>query len=433
MVRLLALALAASWLVCVLGLDWEPDTLPRQIHLAYGATPSQMNVGWASNTRGYGSHVVYGKSPRAMTGYAKGVTREFLDGNENGTHWTHIATMTGLEADTTFFYRVQTGRAMSPIFWFTTLPPPSPVPSPVQRIMMFGDMGRKGGSVSLDHMINEVTAGNITAIIHAGDFAYDLSSEGGKRGSEFMDMIMPLSAYVPYMTCPGNHEISHNFSNYIHLFNNMMVDASGQQMWFSFDVGLIHFVSYSTEVLFAGTERQIEEQKKFLEADLQAANTRRDVTPWVIAFGHRPMYCSAIDGDDCTKTNSVVRSALEELFFTYGVDLIFEAHEHNYERLWPVYNETVTQKDYTNPLAPVHIISGAAGCNEQEGICTNPILGPRGDWSAFRASILMYGYGHMEAHNATHLYWEELLDRNMEVLDSIWVVQENHGPFAPLT
>jgi hypothetical protein len=32
---------------------------------------------------------------------------------------------------------------------------------------------------------------------------------------------------------------------------------------------------------------------------------------------------------------------LTELFYKYGVDVIIEAHEHSYERLWPVYNETV--------------------------------------------------------------------------------------------
>ena len=70
--------------------------------------------------------------------------------------------------------------------------------------------------------------------------------------------------------------------------------------------------------------------------------------------------------------------SLEPLFFQYGVDLIIEAHEHSYERLWPVFNDTVTAHNYINPKAPVHLISGAAGCNEAFGICVNPMLGPRG-------------------------------------------------------
>jgi len=30
--------------------------------------------------------------------------------------------------------------------------------------------------------------------------------ESGRIGDEFMKQIQPVAAYVPYMTCPGNHE-----------------------------------------------------------------------------------------------------------------------------------------------------------------------------------------------------------------------------------
>ena len=76
-----------------------------------------------------------------------------------------------------------------------------------------------------------------------------------------------------------------------------------------------------------------------------------------------------------------------------GVDLTLWAHEHSYERLWPLYNMQVRyikstrsqctiksnslqsflllqvcngslEEPYTNPCAPVHIITGSAVCNE---------------------------------------------------------------------
>jgi len=53
-----------------------------------------------------------------------------------------------------------------------------------------------------------------------GDFAYDLQDEGGLRGDEFQRQIQNLSAYVPYMTCVGNHEDNFNYSNYRHRFSN---------------------------------------------------------------------------------------------------------------------------------------------------------------------------------------------------------------------
>ena len=32
---------------------------------------------------------------------------------------------------------------------------------------------------------------------------------------------------------------------------------------------------------------------------------------------------------------------MEELIYKYGVDVHLQAHEHSYERMWPVYNNTV--------------------------------------------------------------------------------------------
>ena len=55
--------------------------------------------------------------------------------------------------------------------------------------------------------------------------------------------------------------------------------------------------------------------------------------------------------------------SLEDLFYEAGVDLQFYAHEHSYERDFPVYNTVVcngTKGPYIDPEAPVHITSGSA-------------------------------------------------------------------------
>lgn len=52
------------------------------------------------------------------------------------------------------------------------------------------------------------------------------------------------------------------------------------------------------------------------------------------------------------------------MFYEYGVDLEIWAHEHSYERLWPVYDNVIyngtLDEPYKNPQAPVHIITGSA-------------------------------------------------------------------------
>ena len=55
---------------------------------------------------------------------------------------------------------------------------------------------------------------------------------------------------------------------------------------------------------------------------------------------------------------------LEPLFYDYGVDLAVWAHDHEYQRIFPLYNYTLCKgsesEPYKNPRAPVHVISGSA-------------------------------------------------------------------------
>lgn len=69
----------------------------------------------------------------------------------------------------------------------------------------------------------------------------------------------------------------------------------------------ISFNSYSTEVYFVN--ENIEEQYAWLEQDLIAANGagNRSVHPWIIVFGHRPLYCSNVDQTDCNVNTSRIR------------------------------------------------------------------------------------------------------------------------------
>lgn len=39
-----------------------------------------------------------------------------------------------------------------------------------------------------------------------GDFAYNMDQDNARVGDEFMRLIEPVAASLPYMTCPGNHE-----------------------------------------------------------------------------------------------------------------------------------------------------------------------------------------------------------------------------------
>ena len=104
-----------------------------------------------------------------------------------------------------------------------------------------------------------------------------------------MALIEPLAAYVPYMTCPGNHEHPNNYKEYRHRFP-MPISKKSHQLYYSFDTGPIHFVSLNVEVYYknGGNMANLTSQYYWLKEDLSKLD--REKTPWVIIFGHRPMH-----------------------------------------------------------------------------------------------------------------------------------------------
>lgn len=39
-----------------------------------------------------------------------------------------------------------------------------------------------------------------------GDMAYDMDVDNARYGDAYMNAIESVAGYIPYMTCPGNHE-----------------------------------------------------------------------------------------------------------------------------------------------------------------------------------------------------------------------------------
>ncbi|XP_075923833.1 acid phosphatase type 7 isoform X3 [Petromyzon marinus] len=307
------------------------------------------------------------------------------------------------------------------------------------QLAVFGDMGNENPQ-SLARLQKETQMGMYDAILHVGDFAYDMDEDNARIGDEFMRQIESIAAYVPYMTCPGNHENAYNFSNYRNRFS---MPGNTEGLWYSWNIGPAHIISISTEVYYY-TDYGLDlllKQYEWLKKDLEEASLpeNKKQTPWIITIGHRPMYCSNNDTDDCKSFNSRVRTGfnsssgvmpgLEKLFFIYGVDIEFWAHEHSYERLWPIYDYKVLNGSrefpYVNPKGPVHIITGSAGCRER----VDPFVPHARDWSAFRSSD--YGYTRLKIQNGSHVYLEQVSDdQSGKVIDSMWLIKENHGVAA---
>ncbi|ROT76163.1 Iron/zinc purple acid phosphatase-like protein [Penaeus vannamei] len=110
------------------------------------------------------------------------------------------------------------------------------------------DMGAVNAQ-SLPRLQEEVQRGMYDAVIHVGDFAYNMDSDNARVGDEFMRQIQPIAAYVPYLTCPGNHEQMYNFSNYRARFS-MPNHEDTENLFFSWNMGPVHFIAVNTEAYY---------------------------------------------------------------------------------------------------------------------------------------------------------------------------------------
>ncbi|XP_057671572.1 acid phosphatase type 7 [Diorhabda carinulata] len=418
-------------LVCVLHLSASIDYYrPEQIHIAYGQNVQEIVITWSTFNKTQASVVEYGIGGLILT--ANGTSTLFIDGgSEKHSQYIHKVVLNDLTPNSIYQYHCGSNLGWSNLFYFKTAPDSSDWQP---HLAIYGDLGNENAQ-SLVRLQEETQRGLYDAILHVGDFAYDMDSQNAQIGDEFMRQIESIAAYVPYMTCPGNHEEAYNFSNYRARFS---MPGGSESYMYSIDIGPMHIISISTEVYYF-LEYGIKPlvfQYQWLEDDLAKANLpeNREKQPWIIVMGHRPMYCSNTDHDDCTHHETITRVGLpflhffglEDLLYNYGVDLAIWAHEHSYERLWPVYNYTVYngsyEQPYVNPGAPVQFTTGSAGCKEGR----DHFIQQLPEWSAFRSSD--YGYTRLKVYNSTHMYLEQVSDdKSGQIIDWFWIVKDKHG------
>ena len=84
--------------------------------------------------------------------------------------------------------------------------------------------------------------------------------------------------------------------------------------FYSFNLGPLHIVGFNSEFYYwyyddpVRNLHQTRIQWEWLEEDLKHATLaeNREKQPWIIVMGHRPMYCSTADADDCIFNECIV-------------------------------------------------------------------------------------------------------------------------------
>lgn len=255
------------------------------------------------------------------------------------------------------------------------------------------------------------------SIWHLGDIAYDLHTNKGARGDQFLNDLEPILSKKPFMAIVGNHEIPDTFKELELRFTNplfyqmpmgkaMIVAISSEFDYFSMKTGRF---PYNQSTFHHLKYKQL----KWLNETLSKID--RTEYPWLILMAHKPMYCSNNRWskwiqEDCSVQAPIMKETFEEIFLQHKVDLYLTGHIHLYERMMPVkrgeYDKLLDKKDkvFVNPDGIIHIVNGVGGNLEKKEIVMN-ITDTPADYSVFMSESL--GYGILKIYNSTHLYYEQ--------------------------
>ena len=176
------------------------------------------------------------------------------------------------------------------------------------RFVAVGDVGT--GGPAQDAIAKRMTEVPFDFMLLLGDIAYESGTAAQLQG-KFFAMYKDILRYVPIFPSIGNHERrTREGGPYFEAFV-----LPEPERYYSFDWGDVHFVAIDT------TQRDAR-QVRWLDEDL-----RRNKQPWVVVFGHHPMYTNSLRGPQMW-----IRQAFAKILTDRKVDLVLTGHEHQYER-----------------------------------------------------------------------------------------------------
>jgi predicted MPP superfamily phosphohydrolase len=213
----------------------------------------------------------------------------------------------------------------------------------------FAAAGDWGCNSNTNKTIMSMQSKNPELVLGLGDYSYK------KTAVCWLQMIDPIDEKMKIVI--GNHE-----SEPLSLLNRYMSHFNLTKQYYSFDYQNVHFIAMSTELPWTKSSAQY----KFVKDDLLKASIDPN-TEWIVVYFHKQMY--TIPSDNFPYPT--LRSTYHPLFEQYGVDLVLQAHNHNYQRTYPIkFNNTgprhpietsINTSTYTDPDGQIFATVGTGG------------------------------------------------------------------------
>ena len=214
----------------------------------------------------------------------------------------------------------------------------------------FAAVGDMGCSPLTEKIINDINNKSPEVILALGDLSYQRDN-----ADCWLNIVAPVEPKLKIVLGDHDYDSDSVLKQYKNHFNM-------SQEYYSFNYENVHFIALATEIPFDINSSQY----NFVKNDLEAASKNPDIN-WTIVYSYRPQYSSPSEHPG----NNFLRDLYHPLFQKYNVDIILQAHNHNYQRTYPInYNNesssspVVTDNDiesYKDPAGQVYVTVGTGG------------------------------------------------------------------------
>ncbi|NIO36196.1 hypothetical protein GTO27_00670 [Candidatus Bathyarchaeota archaeon] len=382
----------------VVPTETTPSDPPIHIHLTWqNETNTTITVTWQTNSPTSGDIILYdsvsrGGAPSDYSCRTKGVNYTY----SGSSGWIHVVELTGLNPSTIYYFICggDTG-GWSGERAFRT----APSTSSDTRFVVGGDS--RTNWTERERISMSMAKFSPAFAMHSGDMVNDgiVQSQWDRWFTDVdTHWIGEDNLTIPIIPTLGNHEYPQYTQKYFHQFA-----LPGNERWFSYDWGPhIHIICLDSESPASGAQRD------WLENDLA---THANYT-WKFVNFHRPPFVSGAHSPW-----TPARTHWVPLFDKYHVDIVFNGHEHNYQRTYAL-NWTASQvdpQDYSD--GTMYIVTGGWGA---------PLYSPEPIWYMARQNITYHfclidvfnnGTLHLQAKdNQGHTFDEVTIHKYARVL-----------------
>lgn len=329
------------------------ETVQKSVILMVGSDETSRNLTWYANVDTAGN-VQWAKQSDMQDGLFPAQYNEAaatsIATNDEG-FYSNQATMTNLEENTAYVYRVVNGDTVSQIYTFETGDFDEGF-----SFILAGDPQIGAGNTETDTVGWDETLDTAIAqldpdfLVSAGDQVNTNNNE-----TQYTGYLNDALTYLTSATTIGNHDSgSAAYNEHFNLPNEstqLGATTAGTDYWFVYDNTLFMVIN--------SNNRSTAEHKEFLES---AIAQNPDVR-WKTVVFHHSVYSTASHVDDGDIIER--REELPPMFSELDIDVVLMGHDHVYTRTYMMNGTTPddsqgVQSEVTNPEGVLYLTANSA-------------------------------------------------------------------------